>query len=226
MIITVIKVSTLRCRIEAIQKEGESLKRGHVKDMKKNVAKGILRTWIVFGSLLVFPLSVYIGNRPGWNSVGDGVITFVIGVIVMIIGTPGLWWVLKAFTDVDYDKAISLDPDAADAYCSRAMTKSGLGQHAAAIVDYDKAISLDPDNASAYRSRAMAKSGLGEHAAAIADCDKAISLDPDSASAYCVRGLAKNKIEQNKGAEDLRKALELAEKAGDRNLQRALERSM
>lgn len=91
MIITVIKVSTLRCRIEAIQKEGESLKRGHVKDMKKNVAKGILRTWIVFGSLLVFPLSVYIGNRPGWNSVGDGVITFVIGVIVMIIGTPGLW---------------------------------------------------------------------------------------------------------------------------------------
>lgn len=133
---------------------------------------------------------------------------------------------LKAFTDVDYDKAISLDPDAADAYCSRAMTKIRLGEHAAAIVDYDKAISLDPDTADAYCSRAMAKSGLGEHAAAIADCDKAISLDPDSASAYCVRGLAKNKIEQNKGAEDLRKALELAEKAGDRNLQRALERSM
>ena len=149
-----------------------------------------------------------------------------IGVIVMIIGTPGLWWVLKAFTDVDHDKAISLDPDAADAYCSRALRKSGLGQHAAAITDCDKAISLDPDAADAYCSRALAKSGLGQHSAAITDCDTAIQLDPDNAYAYYLRGLAKNKIEQNKGAEDVRKALELAEKVKDWDLHKLIKRRM
>ena len=67
--------------------------------MRKKVAKGLLRIWIVCSSLLVFGLSVYIGNRPGWNSDEDGFLTFFIGAIVIIVGAFGLWWVLKAFTD-------------------------------------------------------------------------------------------------------------------------------
>ena len=57
----------------------------------------------------------------------------------------------------DYDKAIQLKPDDADAYNDRGNAKSALGQHFAAISDYDKAIQLKPDDAHAYYARGVCK---------------------------------------------------------------------
>ena len=48
---------------------------------------------------------------------------------------------------IDYDKAIVLDPNYADAYYNRGNVKSELGQLEAAIEDYDKAICLKKNDA-------------------------------------------------------------------------------
>ena len=60
----------------------------------------------------------------------------------------------------DYDIAIRLNPDHADAYNNRGNAKSALGQHFAAIADYDIAIRLNPDDARAYYNRGIAKAQL------------------------------------------------------------------
>ena len=53
----------------------------------------------------------------------------------------------------DYDKAIDLKPDYADAYSNRGVAKAALGQHDNALDDYDRAIDLKPDDADAYNNR-------------------------------------------------------------------------
>ena len=64
----------------------------------------------------------------------------------------------------DYDIAIRLNPDDADAYYNRGVAKGKLGQHFAAIADYDIAIRLNPDYADAYNNRGYAKSLLERRA--------------------------------------------------------------
>ena len=97
----------------------------------------------------------------------------------------------------DYDSAIRLKPDYANAYYNRGLAKDDLGQYFAAIADYDIAIRLNPDYANAYNNRGIVKSNLGQHFAAIADFDIAIRLKPDHAEAYYNRGLAKGMLGQH-----------------------------
>ena len=95
---------------------------------------------------------------------------------------------------LDYDAAIRLDPNDANAYLNRGYNKIQLGQHSAAILDYDAAIRLDPNDAKAYFNRGYAKAQLGQHYSAIADYDAAIRLDPNYANAYFNRGYAKGEL--------------------------------
>ena len=96
----------------------------------------------------------------------------------------------------DYDMAIRLNPDHADAYSNRGNVKNKLGQYNAAIADYDTAIRLNPDHADAYSNRGNVKNKLGQYNAAIADYDTAIRLNPDHADTYKNRGRAKHKLKQ------------------------------
>lgn len=50
------------------------------------------------------------------------------------------------YTDAvtDFDRAIQLEPDYADACGQRGIAKTLLGQYAAALADYDKAIEISP----------------------------------------------------------------------------------
>ncbi len=96
----------------------------------------------------------------------------------------------------DYDTAIRLEPDYADAYNNRAFAKAALKEYFAAIADYDTAIRLEPDYAEAYHSRGAVKHDLKQYAAAIVDYDKAIRLKPDFARAYNNRGNAKDYLKE------------------------------
>ena len=110
----------------------------------------------------------------------------------------------------NYDKAVQLKPDHANAYHSRGVAKGELGQHFAAISNFDKAVQLKPDHANAYYNRGLAKTHLGQHFAAISDYDKAIQLKPDYADAYLNRGFVKAVLGQHFAAiSDYDKAIQL-----------------
>ena len=96
----------------------------------------------------------------------------------------------------DYDKAIRIEPDNANAYNNRGIAKANLKEYFAAIADYDTAIRLKPDNANAYLHRGIAKANLKHYAIAIADYDTAIRLKPDHANAYLHRGIAKANLKE------------------------------
>ena len=76
----------------------------------------------------------------------------------------------------DYDKAIAINPNFAEAYYNRGNAKSDLGQKHAAISDYDKAIAINPNYANAYNNRGSVKFELGQKQGAISDLKKAAEL--------------------------------------------------
>ena len=81
----------------------------------------------------------------------------------------------------DYDTAIHLAPDFADAYINRGDAREKLGDLEGAIKDYDMAIRLGADYAFVYVSRGTARSNLGDSKGAIEDYDTAIGLKPGDA---------------------------------------------
>ena len=99
-----------------------------------------------------------------------------------------------------YGRAIRLNPDLAEAYNYRGVSKAALGQNDDAIADYDEAIRLKPGLAEAYTNRGVSKAALGQHDAAIADHDEAIRLKLDYADAYYNRGNSKAALGQHDAA--------------------------
>ncbi|MYB95649.1 tetratricopeptide repeat protein, partial [Candidatus Poribacteria bacterium] len=94
---------------------------------------------------------------------------------------------------LDYNKAIQIDPENANAYSNRAGLKSRLGEsetangnikkaqrlYEAAVSDATQAIQINPEHAGAYNNRGHAKEALGQKEAAKVDFQKAKELDPD-----------------------------------------------
>jgi hypothetical protein len=79
----------------------------------------------------------------------------------------------------DFDAALKLKPDDADALFRRAGTHLQLKQYQAAIDDFSASIMVDGTNAMAYRLRGFAYNTLGNDKAAGADYDKACALNKD-----------------------------------------------
>ena len=76
----------------------------------------------------------------------------------------------------DYDTAIRLNPDYAEAYNNHGNAKSALGRHEEAITDYDTAIGINSEYALPYANRGRAKSALGHVCEAEADFEIALEL--------------------------------------------------
>jgi tetratricopeptide (TPR) repeat protein len=90
----------------------------------------------------------------------------------------------------DFNEAIHLKLDFAEAYYSRGNAWDGLGQYQRAIEDYNQAIRLKSDDALAYIRRGIDYHVLGQYDRAIEDYNQVIRLKPDYAAAYNVRGAA------------------------------------
>ena len=99
-----------------------------------------------------------------------------------------------------YDQAIDINPQFAEAYNNRGITKDRLGRHEEAIADYDEAIRINPQFAEAYYNRGTTKDVLGRHEKAIADYDEAIRLNTHLGEAYYNRGNAKNALGRHEKA--------------------------
>ena len=62
----------------------------------------------------------------------------------------------------DYDRAIEINPDNANAFNNRGIAKGMLGKYAAASEDFEKAIKIKPTFVEAIRNRDIAKD-MGGH---------------------------------------------------------------
>ena len=85
---------------------------------------------------------------------------------------------LKDYTGAiaDYNKAIQLKPDYAEAYYNRGCAKDDLKDYNGEIEDFNKAIQLKPDYAFAYYSRGYSKHYLKDKIGACTDWSKAGEL--------------------------------------------------
>lgn len=112
----------------------------------------------------------------------------------------------------DYDEAIFLSHQSAEAYYKRGFAYQKLGQNESAIEDFDKAISINPQFAKAYSNRAYAYLSKGQYDRTIIDCNKAFRLDPGDAVVCLNRGVA-HKLQGNtaEAIADFEKAITLSE---------------
>jgi tetratricopeptide (TPR) repeat protein/S1-C subfamily serine protease len=100
----------------------------------------------------------------------------------------------------DYNQAIQINPNYANAYNSRGAIKATLKDRKGAIDDYSQAIQINPNYVNAYIGRGMTKTALKDSQGAIRDYDRAIQLDSNNAFAYNERGNAKVALKDNQGA--------------------------
>ncbi|MEO5924054.1 MAG: tetratricopeptide repeat protein [Bryobacteraceae bacterium] len=111
---------------------------------------------------------------------------------------------------VSFDRAISLQPEYAEAYAMRGRTNIALAKPFVAIPDFTKVIELRPRDPQAFLDRGTAYVTLQEWPEALADFSRAIELDPKLAVAYNLRGSAVRAMgDPAKAMPDFIKAVEL-----------------
>lgn len=91
----------------------------------------------------------------------------------------------------DFNKAVQLAPEMAQAYNNRGNVLLTMGFAQEAAKDFDRALILAPGYASAYANRASAYVRLGDVDGAMRDYSQAIRLSPKAAASLLGRGLLK-----------------------------------
>ncbi|MFN7759506.1 MAG: tetratricopeptide repeat protein [Pseudanabaena sp.] len=110
----------------------------------------------------------------------------------------------------DYDKAIELNPNLAQAWSLRGSANAILQRYEKATVDYDKAIELNLNDAQIWTARGLIKENLQRYEEAITDLDKAIELNSNDAQTWLFRGGVKVNLQRYEEAiTDVDKAIEL-----------------
>lgn len=89
-----------------------------------------------------------------------------------------------ALAKTDFDAALALDPNLANAYADRGGALIAEKRYADAIADIDHGLALNPDEPwKVWFNRGIADEGLKDLKAALADYQKALDLKPDFAPA-------------------------------------------
>jgi predicted O-linked N-acetylglucosamine transferase (SPINDLY family) len=110
----------------------------------------------------------------------------------------------------DYDQAVALDPQHANAFCNRGTVLESLGRHREALASYDRALALNPKDAFAYYNRGNVLRVLRRFGEAVASYDQAIALNSGYVEAYFNRGHLLYELSRNEeAAASLGKGLEL-----------------
>lgn len=128
----------------------------------------------------------------------------------------------------DYDEAIKLAPDYANALFNRGVLYLEKQKYGSAIADFNHALALEPDFAEAYFNRASALAAAGKFDDAIRDYDRVMKLRPReqypaaNANALAGRGHAYlDKHDYKRAIDDLDAAIQLNPGTTDAFLVRA-----
>lgn len=110
----------------------------------------------------------------------------------------------------DYDQALKMSPQDAEAYYGRGAARLELGDYRGAIADYNQVLRINPQDADAYYNRGVAHYSLGSDQAAIEDWSQAVRINPNLAEAYGDRGFLRAELgETQQAVADLQKAAKL-----------------
>jgi lipoprotein NlpI len=110
----------------------------------------------------------------------------------------------------DYDQAIRLNPQDANAFNNRGVAYDDKSQYDRAIQDYDQAIRLNPQDGDYFNNRCIAYRNKGQYDRAIQDCDQAIRLNPQDADYFNNRCIAyRNKGQYDRAIQDCDQAIRL-----------------
>lgn len=124
---------------------------------------------------------------------------------------------------IDFNMAIKLDPEYADAYYNRATAKLKLKDYKSAIDDFTEAIetkSTSMPQFYPYYNRGLAKFQSQDYQGALADFNKTLEIKPDYADAYLNRGLIKIVLgKKENGCVDLKKAKSLGAAKADKAIE-------
>ena len=115
---------------------------------------------------------------------------------------------------LDFDEAIRLEPNNAEAFRFRGASLYKMGEAELAIKDYSQAIKLDPNNSDLHLNRGILQADSGDSDDALLDLNEAIRLNPSNAMAYHMRARVhseawydEDSIDQ--ATDDFEKAIEL-----------------
>ncbi|MCA2803989.1 MAG: serine protease, partial [Microcystis sp. M114S2] len=89
----------------------------------------------------------------------------------------------------DYNQAIELNPNHANAYNNRGNLYQDLQKYELALDDFNKAIEINPNFAILYYNRGGLYYDQKKYELALADWNKAIEINPNLAEAYVNRGV-------------------------------------
>jgi tetratricopeptide (TPR) repeat protein len=111
----------------------------------------------------------------------------------------------------DYNKAIEINPEYAQAIYYRGIAKYELKDYKGAIRDYTRSIEINPNFAVAFYNRGITRINRHDSRGAISDYTKAIEINNAFAEAYYLRGMTRitDLGQKDSGCTDLSKAGEL-----------------
>ncbi|MBD2290357.1 tetratricopeptide repeat protein [Microcystis wesenbergii FACHB-1317] len=110
----------------------------------------------------------------------------------------------------DYNKAIELNPNHANAYNNRGNLYQDLQKYELALDDFNKAIEINPNFAILYYNRGGLYYNQQKYELALSDINKGIELNPNYAEAYYNRGNLYYDLQKYELAlSDINKAIEL-----------------
>ena len=115
---------------------------------------------------------------------------------------------LDAFND--FNKAIAIRPDNAQAYYNRGLLYQSQRQHQYAIDDFSTAIGLSQNEAEPFIARGLSYMAINDFKAAASDLDDAVSAEPQSLQAWTTRAFAYERLgDKEKAAGSYARALNI-----------------
>lgn len=118
----------------------------------------------------------------------------------------------------DFNKAIEINAQDANAYLGRGVLHTRTGSHDKALADLDRAIAIDPRYAEAYAKRCFVKMMIDKPTDALPDCETAVAVDSRHRDAFTNLGVVYAALGRtDDAATSYRRALDIEPGNGDAN---------
>jgi tetratricopeptide (TPR) repeat protein len=100
----------------------------------------------------------------------------------------------------EFDTAIKLVPNNAEAYRLRGRSKRENGDLRGSLDDFNRALEIEPNNSRSFLGRGLTRDRMNDSQGALADYTHGIELEPNYPNGYSYRGYLKTQLKDFKGA--------------------------